>query len=355
MSAAPDPFDEIQQLRDEVRRLKDRLDVERESAVVEGLRHTIDVESQRYELAAAAAGIGFAELDVASEHVVTDDRFCLHGGFEPGNDIDFSEYLVRVHPEDVGQFETSIQAALEKRENYDFFYRYQIPGEEMRWIRTCGRGYQTSTGAEKVVGLTIDITDQKLAEQSRELLIREMSHRVKNLFAVISALLQSAPKEHAETEAFADAFILRIEALGETYNLARHKKHIGSAALKDLLTGVLSPHHVNQKLTIDGPQVLISIDDLTTLTLLLHEMATNAVKYGGFSTEAGGIDVSWTVDDDGICKMVWTETSPNFAAPDAEPGFGTQLIEIGALQLRATYETMFSEDGLIATLSFPLK
>jgi len=206
----------------------------------------------------------------------------------------------------------------------------------------------------------VDVTEVMVLRQRpkratlehRDMLIKEMSHRVKNLFAVISSLVQLAPKKSDETKEFSQSLISRIGALGETYDLTRMQDNITGVSIQELLKQVLKPHCTSQELTLNGTENFIPVEQLTTVTLIFHELATNAIKYGALSKKKGKLDISWEIDDDSRLKIVWQETTPKFNSEIAQSGFGSRLIEMGARQLNATFTRSFGENGLTFELQF---
>ena len=224
-----------------------------------------------------------------------------------------------------------------------------MPGQDERWIRTRGLPYRTADGHLRVVGPTVDITMER-----HEMLVQEMSHRIKNLFAVVGSIVSSAPKANSETEEFATALLARINALSRAYDLARKHGAMEGVDWVVLLQKILTPHCTTQQFKLEGPDAYITSNILTTMTLLIHELATNALKYGGFSVPDGRLRVSWTISDDDVMEMDWVETVPNFSTSEPANGFGSRLVGLAVQQLQGTMDQSFTEDGLALRLTFKL-
>ena len=319
------------------------------------LRDDLHIKSERLRLALAAGRMGMAELDVASGMVTVDQFLADQFGLDGPGDVTMKELTKNFDPEALASTESAIRSAIEKNEGYEFDFRVLIDGEDERWIRTLGLPYTTQAGELKVVGPTIDISQERQVQERLEMLVQEMSHRVKNLFAVVGSIISSAPKPNEETEAFADAMLQRVNALGFAYDLARKQGAMNGVNWVDLIQRILAPHRTEQSFEIDGPDTFISSNILTTLTLLFHELATNALKYGALSKPDGALKVDWTVDDDGVMDLTWKETVPGFTAKqEVTAGFGSKLVAMAVQQLHGKIDQNFTDDGIVVQLQFKL-
>jgi PAS domain S-box-containing protein len=182
-----------------------------------------------------------------------------------------------------------------------------------------------------LIGTSVDITGRKRAEQQRQLLLLEMNHRVKNLFALSCGIVRMSTPAAQTPRELADAVTGRLQALSLAHDLilpaVKDNPKAEAVGLEDILRVVLSPHLApgHDQLTISGAPVSLNANAATTMAMVLHELATNASKYGALSTPKGAIRVSWRADD-GEFSMVWLEENgPPVAAPPGRSGFGTRL------------------------------
>ncbi|MEO9670318.1 MAG: sensor histidine kinase, partial [Marinomonas sp.] len=174
------------------------------------------------------------------------------------------------------------------------------------------------------------------------------------LFAVIAGLVSTAPKDHPETKAMAQDLLERIVSLGKVYDLARKDTTAFGLSLRDMFTSVIGSHASTQALSFDGPDVFISQNVLNTFTLIVHELTTNAAKYGGLSAADGALSVSWKKQKDGVTQIIWEEMVPDFDPPESHEGFGSLLIASGVRQLRGHFDRSFSKKGVRIELSLAL-
>ncbi len=305
------------------------------------LQRALEVESTRRELAMRAGRMGIAELDVESGEVTVDEVMAEQLALPSHGVMPLENLTASFVEEDAPLFQQNLQRAIKHDEEYELDFRVDADGEDLRWVRTRGLPYKALDGRRKVVGPTLDVT----AEKQQSLLLDEMSHRIKNLFAVISGLVQAAPKEHDETKQMADELVERIVSLSRVYDLARKDVSANGLDLEELLKSVLEPHRSDQKMELHGPAVLIDPELVNTFTLIVHELTTNTAKYGAFSKPEGALAVNWSIDDAAMVTIDWREKVPDFEASGPHSGFGSLLIESGIRQLRGKFERSFSKDG----------
>ncbi|MEL7198209.1 MAG: CheR family methyltransferase [Pseudomonadota bacterium] len=305
------------------------------------LQRSIEIESTRRELAMRAGRMGIVELDVEAGEVTADNMLAEHLGLRSEGSVPLKELTANFVPDDAPLFLEHLDRAIETGEEYEFDFRVDIPGQDLRWVRTRGMPYTAIDGRKKVVGPTLDVT----AQHKQELLLDEMSHRIKNLFAVISGLIQASPMEHPETKQMASDLIERIISLGKVYDLTRKDLSAQGVNLSELLNSVVHLHKTDQALSIEGPRVFVDTEVVNTLTLIVHELTTNSAKYGALSVPDGDLSISWDRDDDGTVRVTWRELVPNFKMPEPHDGFGSFLIQSGIRQLKGEFDRTFTNDG----------
>ena len=197
---------------------------------------------------------------------------------------------------------------------------------------------------------------------SRQLLVCELNHRVKNLFAVVGGMIELTSRMSATPEEMAKAVRGRIVALSRAHELIRPAVTLESAkradvSLQALVSALIEPHlnHANDHLTIDGPTLTLGASAATKLTLVLHELATNAGKYGALSVQEGWLEVTWKLVNERLV-LDWSETSgPPIAAPPLRRGFGSKLIEMTVTgHLHGELETEWRARGVHHRITVPL-
>jgi two-component system CheB/CheR fusion protein len=223
---------------------------------------------------------------------------------------------------------------------------------ERRWMLFAGRQVEPNLIAEYV----IEITDRKRAEAERELLARELSHRVKNTLAVVQALARQTGGRTIEE--FREAFSGRLSALATAHNLLLETDWI-SADLEVLVRQSMVAYGAGERIEIEGVPLTITAKQALGLSLVLHELATNALKYGALSDATGRVRLSWRLDGAGSGRSVslrWEERDgPDVVAP-GDRGFGGSLIDRAAqYDLDGTVEMHFAREGLVCELEFPVE
>lgn len=193
--------------------------------------------------------------------------------------------------------------------------------------------------------LITDITDRKRAEETERLLIREVDHRAKNVLTVVQSLAQLTPFESKDQ--YVQALSGRIGSLARAHSLLSTTRWSG-VDLHDLLRLELDPYggETDEQVAILGPPALIDAQAAQALALVIHELATNASKYGALSRPLGRLNVSWSFDEAGVLRLAWREDAGVSVTPPTQRGFGSTLIESAVKQLGAEIEHTWRPQGL---------
>ena len=212
----------------------------------------------------------------------------------------------------------------------------------------------------RVVGLTcaaVDITERKAGEEHLRLLMRELTHRSKNLLAVIQALARQTSRHAGSLESFLEEFSARLQALSRSHDLlVQEEWH--SAGLRDLVRSQLG-HYIDRdqsQISIEGPPVHLKPEAAQSLGLALHELAVNAAKYGALSVSNGHVDVLWEAGETNGNGIVirWIERDGPAVERPKKHGFGTMAIQRNlSRSLEADVDLNFAEDGVSCTITIP--
>jgi two-component sensor histidine kinase/PAS domain-containing protein len=203
-----------------------------------------------------------------------------------------------------------------------------------------------------------DVTEQKRSEAHRQLLIRELSHRVKNTLAIVQAIASRTLRADVAPEQARTDFNDRILALARAHDILTTERWHG-AAVQSLVEKALE-HQTDSadRFRFGGPPVLLSARAVTTMTMALHELSTNAAKYGALSTAEGRIEVTWELvgpEGDQRLKFTWAEKNGPPVEPPKRKGFGSRLIEQSiAMEFEGSSHVDFRPDGLVCTIEAPL-
>lgn len=299
-------------------------------------RATEDSEA-RLRLAVQSAGIGVWELDPPTGRVIWSPTMFRLFGLDPDSDPqpDLAAFQDRIlHADDHGLIDRALAEAMTTGVlQVEFRAWRQCPegGRELRWIEA--RGRLLGTGSERtirMVGINHDITARRLEQERQALLTRELDHRIRNVLAVVQATVRLTSR--ADPDRFAEAVEGRVEALARALRVLTESRSEGGTlralvenelgGFPGLPDGAAEPGRIE----VDGPEVRVGAEAVQALSMALHELATNATKYGSLSHQGGRLAVRWTVEG-GSLRLEWVECcGPPVASPPARSGFGSRMI-----------------------------
>src|SRR6185437_6119419 len=179
------------------------------------------------------------------------------------------------------------------------------------------------------IALRREIAERRLAEEKQALLIAELNHRVKNTLAVVQSHVHMSARAAADLPSFRESISARIEALAKT-NALLVDQNWERASLRELLATELSAHSETQRVTMSGPEVSLNAQSAVIVGMCLHELMTNAVKYGALSVPAGQVTIAWNVSEtagERRLDVEWTESNGPAVMPPARRGFGSTLLD----------------------------
>ncbi|WP_198580402.1 PAS domain-containing protein [Methylorubrum sp. DB1722] len=233
--------------------------------------------------------------------------------------------------------------------------QYQRPDGKRRWLAIVGEAIEDENGA--TIGAVVavsDIHERKLAEDNQDILNRELAHRLKNTLAIVQSIATQTLRGVTERH-LVDAFERRVLALSRAHDVLVQKNWT-AARMQSVIESVLVMQAGLDRFELDGPDFDINPQAALSLSLLLHELATNALKYGALSTEIGKVQITWRTENEQSPSLVlnWAERDgPPVVPPSDRGGFGSKLIRMGLLGTRKTdldYEVL----GLRAQFRAPL-
>ena len=268
----------------------------------------------------------------------------------------FEDLSARIHPADRGRVRAAFAATRAILGPYEIDFRIVIK-DEVRWISARGQGDDADIDGRVMFGIFLDVTGRKQAEESSELLAGEMSHRVKNLLAIASGLTTITSRTTATTADMARELTERLSALGRAHDLVRplQGRDGRAALLGDLLTVLLAPYDDQRafrgRIRVSVPRMGVGEKAATALALVIHELATNSVKYGALSSDTGTLDLACDSEEQDVV-VVWTERGgPAVAQPASSNGYGSKLAaQSMSGQLGGSIEYDWNEFGVIVTL-----
>lgn len=302
-----------------------------------------------------AAGVALWSWNVDSDKIRLDDRAFELWGLPPADTVTFEELSANIHPEDLDKVRASFAAKRERFGLYETDFRLLL-GKEVRWVSARGKGEDRDIVGRIMYGIFLDITVRKRAEEARELIAGEIHHRINNLFALTSALTRIAARTNATTQEMADDLVLRVTALSEAHQLIRPQLNVQSPAreLEQLLAVLLKPYLEKDlsknRVKIAVPKLLIGEHSVTAIALIIHELATNSMKYGALSLATGTVEISGQDQGDDV-EITWQDHGSLAVSAPKSSGFGSRLIKASVEdQLGGTINTDWAADGITVTI-----
>ncbi len=303
-----------------------------------------------------AAGVALWSWNVETGAFAMDEQGFDMWGLPQAVEVAFEDLSSRIHPADRDRVRAAFAATRAIVGAYEIDFRILL-GEEIRWISARGLGNDEGLHKGLMTGVFLDVTGRKQAEEGHELLAGEMSHRVKNLLAIATALTNLTSRSTTTAKEMAEELTARLGALGRAHDLVRPLPgHQGRAALLgDLISVLLAPYDADGafsgRIRVAVPRMGVGEKAATTLALVIHELATNSLKYGALSVEPGTLDISGSSDENDV-YLAWTERGgPTVMPPTGNEGYGSKLLARSvAGQLGGSIATDWSNEGIVVTI-----
>jgi two-component sensor histidine kinase len=321
------------------------------------MRSALERHQRTFDLAMVASHMGTWRYTLADNICVYDENAQrLYGLTEARFLHDEAGVKDKFHPDDMAPMWARVGKALDPAGDgrYEVEYRVKQLDGSWRWLSAWGlvefEGYGPARKPVAIAGASRDLTEPKRAERVQRLLVNELNHRVKNTLATVQSLAFLTLQDATDVKAARHALDARIFSLARAHDMLTERRWSG-ADLADVVARAMAPFAAAQ-ITREGPSVEISPKLALALALALHELATNATKYGALSRPEGRIVVRWAAHNDEIA-LTWRETGgPPVVAP-ARRGFGSSLLEQAIVGGSARLD--FASDGVRYSVTAPLE
>lgn len=317
-----------------------------------------DAKERRREVALSASEIGVFEFDPATSETYWDPRVREIFGVSADTPTNYDLVMQAVHPEDQDLHNEGTAAVLDPNgsRHLDIVYRlYPLDGQPMRWVRARGDCIFAGDAPIRLVGTVQDITKEKMQEHNNEQLLYELEHRVKNTLSTAIAVLDLSRIGQSDVDGYYGVASDRLRAIALSHDALRRAEW-SDVDLHLLLTREAERFlgSENKRLHLSGDPVHLPANNVMTMSMVFHELLTNATKYGALLNPGGEIHVQTTQNASGW-GLTWTETgltTPPALASD-KSGFGTILLnKIMPAELGASVTRDITADGLIFQISY---
>ncbi|MFH6785534.1 MULTISPECIES: HWE histidine kinase domain-containing protein [Methylobacterium] len=340
-----------------VRLQRDRDALERE---IERRSDALRRSEERLHFILKASRLGSWTLDLDGMRLVASDSCKRNLGREPSEPFTFDDLVAAILPEDRDRMQAAVRDSIENRRDYDIEYRIRTPAGEVRWLQIRGQPFYDADGVPlSMAGVTLDVTDRKRGEEHRALLAEELNHRVKNSLATVQSIANQTLTHATSLSEARTTFNARLQSLSAAHDVLTRESWEG-ATLAEIVEEALRPFRTGTgvRFKTGGPPVRLPPRLALAFVMALHELATNAVKYGALSNAHGRVILNWDIVDGsspGRLWLRWEEIGgPPVVAPERR-GFGSRMIErVLASELGGTAEVEYRPRGVVATVEAPL-
>jgi PAS domain S-box-containing protein len=350
-------FDVTLEREDLVRLRRDRDALEAE---VERRSGELTRSEERLRFILKAGRLGIWTLDLADQRLVASAICKENFGRNASDPFSYEELLAAVHPEDQDRMKATVARSIEGHSDYDIEYRILTPKGDLRWVLIRGQTHYMADGTPmSMAGVSIDITDRKRSDDHRELLSAELNHRVKNSMATMQSIAHQTLRNAVDLDQARETLDARLQSLSSAHDVLTRENWEG-ATLAEIVDGALRPFRATEvkRFAMGGPDVRLSPRKALALVLALHELATNAVKYGALSNDEGRVVINWEIVSGPQAPRLslrWEEVGGPAVFPPVRMGFGTRMIERAlASEFDGAAKIDYRPRGIVFTVDAPL-
>jgi PAS domain S-box-containing protein len=322
-------------------------------------RDQLQVSKNQLQLAFDATRLGWWQVDPRCSAVLVDARYKEIFDLT-ADEISIEDIIKRVHPDDRERFRANREATLDPTNPKPYLrheYRIRRQDGAVRWVEGNGLAHFEGSGRERRLvsfgGTVQDITERKEREEKEHLLMREINHRAKNMLSVVDSIAHQTAARSPED--FVERFSERIQALSANQDLLVRNEWQG-VDVEDLVRAQLAHFAdlVDSRIGVRGPKLRLNPASAQAIGLALHELATNAGKYGALSTDRGRVDVGWGMTDGGMFMMSWNEREGPLVTAPRRRGFGTTVMEaMSGRSVGGTVDLDYAPSGVAWRLTCP--
>jgi PAS domain S-box-containing protein len=323
------------------------------------LKLASSADQERVTVAVHAAVIGTWDWHVRENKVYANERFARTYCVDPAAaaaGAPVEDYVAAIHPDDRERVQKQIEAAVASGNQFTEEYRVLQEDGSVRWVLARGRCFKDAEGRPtRFPGAVTDITDRKAEEDIARILAAETHHRFRNLLAMVQAIAVQTLTDDVPMPEARDAFLHRITAIGEALHMLTERGG-QSGDLQHIIRRAMLGMSETTRFTIAGPSLTLGAEQALSISLAVHELATNAVKHGALSSPAGEVSIRWAIEPRRHSFVLqWVESGGPPVSPPARKGFGSFLFDrIVAVTLGGEIATAYDPSGLCWRLTAPM-
>lgn len=318
----------------------------------------LEASDKRLRMALDASGMGIWEWDCDTDAIVWDEaQKRILGVNDETPEPNGREFVQRIYPDDRSDFENAVRGLTLDGPKLDREYRVFRYDGALRWVAVRASLVQGPAKDKRIVGVMYDITDDKTRTDQTGTLLREISHRSKNMLALILAMARLTARGASDVTTHLREFSLRIAGLSASQDLIVDSNWVG-VKLSDLVIAEAKAiaHDRSTRVHVSGPVIRVTPEAAQTLGMAFAELTLNAMEHGALATANGVVDVSWSVSDSDDLTVTWIESGGPKAASKPVRGYGLSVVEnLAGRSLSAASSVVFAEDGVRWTLHCPLR
>ena len=317
------------------------------------MENELRANAARLRLALDASRLAVWELDLQKNTIETSPELNRMLGFKEDENPSIEDIRARYYPGEMKRLRDIARQSVERGERYfEVEFRYIWPDKSVRWLLVRAEIVAAPDGTpQSAIGVLQDITERKEREQHTEFLLHELSHRSKNLLAVVQGMARQTIRHAASPRDFEHALLGRLQALARAHDLLLREDWRG-AEIGAVIATQLEGFEIDpERIGIEGPRIFLSSNAAQDLGVSIYELATNALKYGALSDNAGRVSVSWRIEGtrkrERTLHIAWTESGgPPVGSPERR-GFGSIVLGRGGRSEAASGPTLeFAPEGV---------
>ncbi|MCE4226595.1 PAS domain-containing protein [Methylobacterium sp. C25] len=339
-----------------------RLQDDRDALEAEVERRTAELtqSEDRLRFMLKAGRFGSWTLDLTERRLMASDVCKENFGRSPRDPFTYDDLIAAIVEDDRERMQAAVKASIEQNADYGIEYRIITPEGETRWVEIRGQTYYRADGSPlSMAGVSIDVTERKRAEEHKALLTGELNHRVKNSMATMQSIAYQTLRNAETMDDARQILDARLQSLSAAHDVLTRESWEG-ATLAELVDGALQPFQSveTRRFSVGGPMVRLPPQRALAFVMALHELATNAVKYGALSNDTGRVILNWDVLTDGKphrLSLRWEELGGPPVKPPTRRGFGSRMIERAlSTETGGKAEIEYRPRGVVFTVDAPL-